>query len=808
MKNSGTSLTWLALGTAAAALIAGTAHADTATAPTAPAAEAEAPAAEGDTIVVSAKVTRSATAIRSAEIQKIIPGAAAFKAIETLPGVLYITADPWGNNEQNAQLYIHGFSAGQLGYTMDGVPLGDQSYGAFNGLSPQRAVMSENIGSTVVATGAGELGIASASNLGGAVEVFSRDPESRRGAEISQTVGSYGTSRTYARVDTGEFGNGNKLYLSGTRQRARAWDFNGIQGGYQANAKFTHEDSAGKLTAYFNYSDKTEPNEDATTIYLNPTTAAQAYQPYTRPFTYPSFASALSYLDASGNVPANAANNYRNYYSDAQRTDYLGYLKYEANLSSKVKWSNQAYFHHNDGVGVVAGPITVAGLPALFAKYFPNQDLKTVFGGSGYAIRTTEYKINREGIISTLFAEVGDHKIEGGVWYQHNRSSAYRRWYALDVNNPDSASPYIRPSNPLITQYGAEMRTDTLQFHLQDSWKVNTRLQVEAGIKTSAQYADGRFAVQEINNVRPQGKLNTTNWFLPSLGARYDLNGSEQVYFNVQKNLRQYQVYGGGGSSDPWSTGSQQAFDYIKSNGRPETSWVYEAGLRSHRTFTGLLSSIDAQINYYHVDFSNRLLAISTNGVVNTINPGTTALFNVGGVKTNGVDAALTAHFGRNLSIYNAISYNNSKYSSDYSTATGVATGTQIGGYTTVGNVVPTGGKQVPGSPAWMNKTVITGSYGPAELQLTGDYVGKRYSTYVNDAAVAGYFLASLRLGVQLPAQMVHAQKAELSLNISNLFNKQAWGGISSIGVNGTTNGYAVYPIAPRQFFVTLALGL
>jgi hypothetical protein len=137
--------------------------------------------------------------------------------------VLYITADPWGNNEQNAQLFIHGFSASQLGYTMDGVPLGDQNYGNFNGLSPQRALISENTARTVVSTGAGELGIASTSNLGGAVEVFSRDPADQRGLDLNQTVGYYGTSRTYGRLETGDLGGGNKLYLSGVRQRARAW---------------------------------------------------------------------------------------------------------------------------------------------------------------------------------------------------------------------------------------------------------------------------------------------------------------------------------------------------------------------------------------------------------------------------------------------------------------------------------------------------------------------------------------------------------------------------------------------------------
>ena len=99
-------------------------------------APAEEAAASGNSeiIVTGVKATRSATAITTTEIQKILPGVAPFKAIQTLPGVMYATADPWGNNEQNASLFIHGFSGQQLGHTLDGVPLGDQSYGNFNGL--------------------------------------------------------------------------------------------------------------------------------------------------------------------------------------------------------------------------------------------------------------------------------------------------------------------------------------------------------------------------------------------------------------------------------------------------------------------------------------------------------------------------------------------------------------------------------------------------------------------------------------------------------------------------------------------------
>ena len=119
-------------------------------APAAPAVAA--PDEAGSDIVVTAKSTRSATALPGSEMQKLLPGISPLKAIQTLPGVLYITADPWGYNEQNAQIFIHGFAGNQLGYTMDGVPLGDQSYGNYNGLSPQRAVISENVGRVVVST--------------------------------------------------------------------------------------------------------------------------------------------------------------------------------------------------------------------------------------------------------------------------------------------------------------------------------------------------------------------------------------------------------------------------------------------------------------------------------------------------------------------------------------------------------------------------------------------------------------------------------------------------------------------------------
>jgi hypothetical protein len=832
--------------------------------PAVAAADAAAPVADaGDdgAILVTAKAVRSATSIPSAEIQKILPGISPLKAIQTLPGVLYITSDPWGYNEQNAQLFIHGFAANQLGYTMDGIPLGDQSYGNYNGLSPQRALISENVGRVVVATGAGELATASNSNLGGTVETFSSSPLDVFGVQGAQTFGSYSTSRTFVRVDSGKFGpNGeNSAYVSGARQDARAWDFNGKQGGYQANGKFVHEGGFGKITAYFDYNDMTQPNEDATVFFKPSTggtaTAVQLYTPYSKPFFYPDLATyRTSYLSAAGNSPATEGSNYRNYYSDAQRTDYLGYIRLDAKLADNITWSTTGYYHHNDGAGVVAGPVgqsittAQAYLDPAYAtlptncRFAANANgarpaactaitaaqataagaaLVAATGGSGLITRTTEYRIDREGVISAMNVDLGAHKIEFGGWFEHNSTTQWRRWYAVPVSDASLSTPYVRPGDvmtPLFTQYKGDASINQLQLHVQDSWQLFDKLLVQGGIKTSAQWADGKYPIQPKvgslggTTALPEGKINTLKWFLPAIGASYDFNGHEQLYFNVQKNLRQYSAYlaGGGG---PWFTGSQAAFDAFADEGKPESSWTYEVGLRTNRSF-GNDISLNAQVNYYHVDFSNRLLAIPTNpgGIAGSgITGGTSTLVNVGDVKTDGVDAAFTLHVGRMFTLYNATSYNLSKYQNDYtSTASGIgaASNTCIGGFVvpaagqTNAGIVPTCGKQLPGTPKWMNKTVATVAVGLFEVQAIGDFVGRRFATFTNDASVPSYFMVSGRIAAHLPENILPLKKVELSLNVTNITKKKGW---STVSVGSATNSWSAYPIAPRQWFLTLS---
>jgi hypothetical protein len=794
---------------------AGAAHAQAA------AQDATSAAAVEEVVVTMTKTTRSAVTLASPEIQKILPGVSPLKAIETLPGVLYETADPWGNNEQNEALFVHGFSTQQLGYTLDGVPLGDQQYGNYNGLSPSRAVTSENVGNVTLSSGAGVLGVASTSNLGGAIETFSSDPLKTFTFDARETLGSYSTTRTFLRLDTGELADGNSLYISGLHHDARAWDFDGHQRDDQVNIKFVHEGGNGKLTMFADWDNKVEPNEDAIAYGNQQTAAAANYTPYTRPFIYPNIAQCIAYVAPSaangnlaGSPPTSAGNNFTNCFSAAQRTDVLAYVKYDYKITPDISWSNQAYYHYNYGRGIVAGPINQAGLPALFATYFPGlvvggsatsagslQNISNLFGGSGYEVRTTEYRINREGELSTLNWHLGDHQIEAGLWYEHNAPAQHRVWYPFSAAN-DDLSPYTVPTGPhVFTQYYIQFKVDDVQLHLQDQWRILPSLLLQAGFKSSLQTASNQVLIQQQNLPSanppvnyPTGSLTSNDWFLPQVGAVWDATSNEQAFVNIQENMRQFIPYGAGSGFNafsPWSLGTQAAFNLFKQTVHPETSWTYELGARTHHAVElGFLTGIDGQASVYHVDFANRLLNVAP---YNFINPAPAILVNVGGVTTNGFDIAGTLHFGSHVSLYDAISYNKSTYNSSYDS--GISNGQPV--------VVPTAGKVVPLTPDWLNKFILSTNLGPFEAQLNGDYIGKRYVTYLNDLSVPSTFMLGLEASYRIASDPGAILKTwRVSGNITNL---NGITGVSTANVTGNSGGYTAYPIAPRMFFLTLA---
>ena len=118
--------------------------------------------------------------------------------------------------------------------------------------------------------------------------------------------------------------------------------------------------------------------------------------------------------------------------------------------------------------------------------------------------------------------------------------------------------------------------------------------------------------------------------------------------------------------------------------------------------------------------------------------------------------------------------------------------------------VVPIAGKQVPLTPDWLNKFILSTNFGRFEAQVNGDYVGRRPVTYLNDLSVGGTFLTGLEASYLFdrPFGAGVVKDIKVSANVTNLDGIR---GVSTAVVTSNSGGYQAYPIAPRMGFITIA---
>ena len=117
-----------------------------------------------------------------------------------------------------------------------------------------------------------------------------------------------------------------------------------------------------------------------------------------------------------------------------------------------------------------------------------------------------------------------------------------------------------------------------------------------------------------------------------------------------------------------------------------------------------------------------------------------------------------------------------------------------------------TAGKEVPLTPDWLEKFILSTNFGPVEAQLNGDYIGRRFVTYLNDLSVSPTFVLGLEASytIGLPAGSA-VNSLKLSANVTNLGDEK---GISTAVVTGASGGYQAYPLPPRMWFFTVEAGL
>jgi iron complex outermembrane receptor protein len=689
--------------------------------------------------------TRQVQNVSRVDLAEALPGTSPLKVLDKLPGISFQSADPFGAYEWSTRISIRGFSQNQLGFTLDGIPLGDMSYGNNNGLHISRAISSENLGRIEVSQGAGALGTASTSNLGGTVQFYTLGPAEQTGVTFAQTLGSDDTTRSFVRLDSGRLSSGTKFYLSGTHQRADKWKGSGDQKQNQFNAKFEQAFGDNTLSGFVNYSKRVEV--DYQDLSLNMIDRLG----YDWDNYAPDWQRALN---AAHGQYSGGVNNMDDAYYQASglRRDWLGGVAFDLQLTPAARLKTTVYHHENEGQG------------HWYTPYTPTSATMPI------SIRTTEYDIDRNGVLADWTWEGHGHTVAAGFWGERNDHTLTRNFYA--VTGPNDTNYFL--SNPMSTGFQQDFKTTTTQFYLQDTIALLAeRLTLSAGFKSPKVHIE---AVNRVGTLA-QGDITAKKTFLPQVGLNYKVTPDIEAFASVSRNMRAYQP----GVSGPFSQ-TQAAFDAGTPNIKPETSTTADLGMRFRQ------GQLQGSVAVYHADFKDRLMSVATcAGIVGC--PST--FVNVGKVATRGLEAVAVWKFTRELSWFNSFTYNDSQYKSNYLDNN---------------KLVAIDGKRVTDTPRTMFATELGYEGSLWFARLGGKYTDKRYYTYTNDASVPSFWLANLSTGVRLKSFGM-LKDLTLQANVTNLFDKQY---IATVGSNGfvtsdPTGSFATLLAgAPRQFFITL----
>ena len=241
---------------------------------------------------------------------------------------------------------------------------------------------------------------------------------------------------------------GTRLMLSYADGSTEKWKGAGDQDVRMYNLKFVQAVGEGDFTVFYNNSERVEID----------------YQDLSKDITarrgtewdnyYPDWNAAVAAGDACG-TSGTCDDAYWN--ASGLRNDDLAYLALDLPLGESLRWDITGYFHDNEGQGLWGTPYVVSP------------------GGAPLSIRTTEYDLSREGIVTALTWTGGSHEVEGGVWFENNDFNQARRYYAEPSRAAPSRSFEDFQTNPFRTDWEYDFNTETVVFHLQDTMVARRR---------------------------------------------------------------------------------------------------------------------------------------------------------------------------------------------------------------------------------------------------------------------------------------------------------------------------------------------
>lgn len=674
---------------------------------------------------------KAISAISSDFIVKQAPTLNAFQLVNLLPGANVASSDPYGLSTSSS-LTLRGLGQDEIGVLLEGAPQNDIGYYY---AYPSQFADPGNVRQIALAQGSVDIDSPTVVGAGGLLSLTLDDPKTMRQALVDLSLGSYALRRAFARVDTGTIGTtGLTAFVSYSNTRANNWRGAGYDTRRHIDAKLLREWGDGnRASLALSYNDANSAS------YPSPTLAE--WQAQGRDFNYDA-----RYRPGSTDYWRLYRAPFRNLYasapvhvvlSDRLTLDATTYLQFGyGNSPYGTQLATTGNFLGNEELTQpIALPGAVDGVATVLGNYTGDQ--------------------MRMGNVSKLTLQAGVHRITAGLWFDYGTDRVTQSYTAVDGDGrPADRWGYrreaIRTADGRLLAY-EDQRTVTVTkaFFLADHIALGPRLTIDAGIKGVGLLRNGRNYLPG-----PQTRVRRDSFtLLPRAAIHYALDDRQQLFANVTTNFRtpnEFTLYDGydGGVVSTRGTAAL----------KNEYSVSQELGYRY------IAPNLSASITGFHYTFRNRQLAT----VVDAGGAQVNSTLNAGGQTSYGVDAEIDYRPARGVSVYISGEYLRARIDDDLPVGT---------------DSLPTRGKRAVSSP--VVQVGGGGTYDDGRLfgSIAGKYVGRQYTTFINDESIRGYATLDIAVGVHM-ADWFGGKRTDLRVNAINVTDPHVLAGVQAVSTN------------------------
>ncbi|EFL51997.1 TonB-dependent receptor [Solidesulfovibrio fructosivorans JJ]] len=674
-----------------------------------------------------------------------------YRALNLLPSVNAEGTDPYGLVQDQNSLRIRGQSAstyGRLSRTIEGLPIGiNVGNGSMGNFLDMENVSSLSLGRGPIAADKG-FGFG---NSAGALDMLLRKPADTPGATFSEQYGSFGFTRSFARLDTGEsplLGTrflGSASYSQTDKWRGKGYtDRTNIMAGLAQPLFYGHV----RLEAYGIYN--------------------AFHQDEYRPLTYAQTQNMSLYrgFDFTGERTGDTTTDYAYYgynYQDMQEWTVFG--KLEADLWSGGLFSFKPYYAGDGGSRRFTN---VTSIPSKAKQ----------IGFNLNAMRESQW-----GFVAQIEQDLHPVKLKGGFWYQYITAFpppvAGQRFYTLQtwgnsfggwkmlntVGERLFKAPFIQASG----DFGKLHATAGLKYLSASMPRVTS---YDTSGVPDVSYDDARDYSSGVVTSKSTDATEKHAW-LPNVGLSYDLTDNLTARAMYGRNYAyplQGPLYSAYNSNAAAFLAQGITLQHLWNDIKLETSDNIDVGLRYNNGVFSIAPTLFYA--YYH---HKQVTAYDSLIGASYLQPGADA-------RSFGAELEVSWKALSWLTLFGSGSYNNFQFTKNINSS--------------LGTTLRVRNNQVPDVPLWLGKLGATATYDKFKGTVLYRYVDSRYGDVQNHDYIRPYNIVDLYLSYDLPP-VFRNKECKLTLDVLNLFDERYVATIRSASDDTQTASATYYPGSP-----------